>query len=497
MNKLELVFIPFLGPSHLVSAVNAAKLLLDQSHHLAATIIIIHDPTEDNLSNTYSKKILPSTSTTPRLRFINLPRDNSLIPAQSETFLFSYIDNQIDGIRQIVSGLLNQSDSCLAGLVLDMFCTKFIDVAEEFGIPSYVFLATGACSLGLAYDLISLKFEHNQDLRQYDDSDVELSIQCFTKPLPAKVLPPAFVQDGPLGIKFLDYFRRIFDTNGVMINTSYEIEAYAIESLLSSKYIIPKVYPVGPILDVNRDDSVGNEVINWLDTQAENSVVFLCFGTMGRFDEIQVREFANALENCGSKFLWSLRKPWNEGMIQSPVDYDSFEEVLPEGFLERTEGVGKVIGWAPQGAVLAHAAVGGFVSHCGWNSVLESIWFGVPVVTLPMYAEQQMNAFLLVRELGIAEAIRVDYRMEGKAEVVPAEEIQAAIQQVMAEEGGCGGVRLRVKEMQRKSREALEKGGSSYKAQIAFVEDVKRNVSAVAKRPTSNHTVKTVVGNVL
>ena len=73
------------------------------------------------------------------------------------------------------------------------------------------------------------------------------------------------------------------------------------------------------------------------------------------------------------------------------TDYANLEEVLPEGFLDRTMSIGKVIGWAQQVAVLTHSAIGGFVSHCGWNSILESIWYGVPVATWPLYAEQQLN----------------------------------------------------------------------------------------------------------
>ncbi|KAK4397859.1 UDP-glycosyltransferase 1 [Sesamum angolense] len=162
------------------------------------------------------------------------------------------------------------------------------------------------------------------------------------------------------------------------------------------------------------------------------------------------------------------------------TEYDDFNEVLPEGFLERTEGVGKVIGWAPQVAVLSHPAVGGFVSHCGWNSTLESVWFGVPIATFPLYAEQQLNAFQLVKELGMAEAIRIDYKKDFKGEkppeIVGAEEIEAAIRRLMAEESGSG-VRQKVKEMKNKSRMALMEGGSSYNAQSLFIEDVIRNIA--------------------
>ncbi|MCI68776.1 UDP-glucose flavonoid 3-O-glucosyltransferase 6-like, partial [Trifolium medium] len=81
-------------------------------------------------------------------------------------------------------------------------------------------------------------------------------------------------------------------------------------------------------------------------------------------------------------------------------------------FLDRTAEIGKVIGWAPQVQVLAHPATGGFVSHCGWNSTLESIHYGVPIATWPLFADQQTNALELVSELKMGVEIALDYRME-------------------------------------------------------------------------------------
>ncbi|KAE8690105.1 Anthocyanidin 3-O-glucosyltransferase 6 [Hibiscus syriacus] len=123
-------------------------------------------------------------------------------------------------------------------------------------------------------------------------------------------------------------------------------------------------------------------------------------------------------EQSGHRFLWSLRRPEEavKGMMRIPTDYENMAEVLPEGFLDRTADIGKVIGWAPQAAILGHPATGGFISHCGWNSTLESIWFGVPMVAWPLFAEQQLNALTLVEELGLAVEIKMDYRNHGDEE---------------------------------------------------------------------------------
>ncbi|KAJ0803151.1 putative anthocyanidin 3-O-glucosyltransferase [Helianthus annuus] len=244
--------------------------------------------------------------------------------------------------------------------------------------------------------------------------------------------------------------RKLREVNAIMVNTFLELETHAIESL-SADISVPTVYPVGPIL--NLEGSSGkpsdDDVIRWLDSQPPASVVLLCFGSMGSFDEVQVKEIARALEQSGHQFVRSLRRPPSNGTTKVPSDYEDPGVVLPEGFLERTDGVGKVIGWAPQVALLAHSAVGGFVSHCGWNSLLESIWFGVPVATWPVYAEQQMNAFEMVVELGLSVEIKCDYIKnlfdpKAKTPIVSAEVIK-------------NGIRLGV-QTSRAARELLEIG---------------------------------------
>lgn len=156
-----------------------------------------------------------------------------------------------------------------------------------------------------------------------------------------------------------------------------------------------------------------------------------------------------------------------------PGEYTCVEDILPRGFRERSKGRGMICGWAPQKEVLAHSAIGGFVSHCGWNSILESVWFGVPIVTWPIYAEQQINAFQMVRDLGLAVELRLDYR-RGTENHVSAVELARAVGCVM---GGDSEVRKRVKEVSEKARLALRDGGSSYAATGRLIEDLFGSVS--------------------
>jgi hypothetical protein len=179
--------------------------------------------------------------------------------------------------------------------------------------------------------------------------------------------------------------------------------------------------------------------------------VFLSFGSMGLFSAKQLREIAVGLENSGQRFLWVVRNP--------PPDNNkepNLEELLPNGFLERTKERGFVVKqWAPQVEILNHGSVGGFVTHCGWNSVLEAVCGGVPMVGWPLFAEQRMTRVVLVKELKVALAVN-----ESEDGLVSAGELEKRVRELMDSEAGKE-VRERVSAMRDDAMAAVEEGGSS------------------------------------
>lgn len=357
-----------------------------------------------------------------------------------------------------------------------------IDVANEFCVPSYIFFTSNAAFLALCFHFESLKKEHHVDTSKCKNSNEELTIPGFKNPYPTKFLPRLTTDQSVITTTFFDSVTRIKETKGIMVNTFADLEPLPLRSLS-----VPPIYPVGPVVNFKEgghgrnSQSETESIIKWLDDQPESSVVFLCFGSMGSFEMEQIREIAIALECSGHRFLWSLRRPPPKGQIGLPSNYENAEEVLPEGFIERTNGVGKMIGWAPQVAVLSHPAVGGFVSHCGWNSVLESLYFGVPIATWPLYAEQQMNAFELVKELGVGVEIRMDYFKDfhgndENVEIVGAKEIESGIRKLM-ENADENEIRRKANEMKEKCHGAMKEGGSSYAALGLLIKDVISNIS--------------------
>ncbi|KAK9924227.1 hypothetical protein M0R45_032608 [Rubus argutus] len=470
----ELVFIPSPGIGHLVSTVEIAKLLLSRDDQLFITVLIFKFPFSSDGTDTYIESFAES-SISQRIKFINLPQKNMETQDSSTTNVFKFIDSHQTNVKDVVTKLIeSESETRIAGFVIDMFCTSMIDVANEFGVPTYVFFTSGAAVLGLMFHLQELRDDHNKHCVEFKDSTVELTTPSYANPLPAARVLPSVLFEKDAGLGFLDFVKRFRDAKGILVNTFTELESYALHSL-DSDGKIPPVYPVGPILNIKNDDSDNqvdskhkSDILKWLDDQPPSSVVFLCFGSMGSFGEDQVKEIARALEHGGFRFLWSLRQPAPKGNIGFPSDYADHTGVLPEGFLDQTARIGKVIGWAPQVAILAHPSVGGFVSHCGWNSTLESLWFGVPVATWPLYAEQQLNAFELVTELNLAVEIDMSYRKDGPV-VVSAQKIERGIKEVMDLDSG---IRKKVKEISENSKKALMEGGSSYSSLGHFIDQI-------------------------
>ena len=359
----------------------------------------------------------------------------SLIPHVKET------------VQNILSSYPNSDSKPFAALVIDFLCASMIDVGKELSIPSYLYMTTNAGFLGL---MLSLQNRQIDDV--FNDSDPDLLIPGISNLVPSRVLPDAVLSKDGGYVSCYRLAQRFKDAKGIIINTFSELEQYAINALSDNQ--TPPIYAVGPLIhfkgqpNPNLDQAQHDKILKWLDEQPPSSVVFLCFGSRGSFGPSQTREIALALQRSGVRFLWAMRSP--------PTKVND-ESALPEGFLEWMEGRGMLCEWAPQVEVLAHKAIGGFVSHCGWNSTLESLWFGVPILTWPLYAEQQLNAFRMVKEFGLSVELKLDYRTG--SDVVMADEIEKGLKHLMDRDNV---VHKKVQEMKEMARKAVVSGGSSF-----------------------------------
>ncbi|CAI8586761.1 unnamed protein product, partial [Vicia faba] len=435
----------------------------NRDNRLRVTMLVMNFP-HTTETDVYTKSLPISDS----LQVINLPECSLPSTSNITSSMTALLEAQKPNVKQAVTSLTTErgENGVLAAFVVDMFCTTMIDVAKEFSVPTLVFYTSGVSFLGLVLHLHTLREQDNVDSDQLLEL-TELAIPSFANLVPTKSLPTIVLRKKWEWF-FMSYAKGLKNADGIIVNSFEELESYAVQSFLSHPDFsgLP-VYPVGPILNPepkSKDIIDSHDILKWLDDQPPSSVVFLCFGSRGSFDDDQVKEIAIAIENSGARFVWSLRKPPLKGTMASPSDYplSDLNLVLPEGFLDRTREIGMVIGWAPQAQILAHGAIGGFVSHCGWNSTLESIYFGVPIATWPLYAEQQSNAFELVCELKMGVEIVLDYRVEvnsGPNYFVTADKIERGMRRLLDKEGEF---RKKVKDMSEKSRKTLLEGGSSY-----------------------------------
>ncbi|KAL4585410.1 hypothetical protein LXL04_010030 [Taraxacum kok-saghyz] len=439
MKKLELIFIPLPGLGHLKSATECARHLLDRDERLSITFIVILPPS----STTYTKS--PPTSDS-RIKYTYIPAatpNSQPSPSLSlEKLTTLFIEWHKSHVEKVVMDLLSDDSTHLVGFVLDMFCSCMIDVANKFKVPSYIFFVSSIAYLGflLHLPLLHKQLQDGVDFNPSDNQD--LVIPSYKNPLPANLLPDSVFDKTNGGYEaFLYHATRFHESKGIIVNSFENLEPYAVNSMKSHAY--PTVYPIGPLLNHNSHNQ-STEIKNWLDKQPLNSVLFMCLGSRGTFNQPQIDQIATALLRSGQRFLWSIRKP-PKNKFETPTDYTTYEKILPDGFLERVKERGMVCGWVPQVEVLAHGAVKGFVNHCGWNSLLESMCM-----------------------LGLGVELSLTYR-GGESELVMADEIERAVNRLM-DDGNP--VREKVKKISEESRKALINGGSSCVVIGKLTEDI-------------------------
>ncbi|MCO5547675.1 hypothetical protein L7F22_001126 [Adiantum nelumboides] len=210
------------------------------------------------------------------------------------------------------------------------------------------------------------------------------------------------------------------DADKILVHSLYELESHVYESMQAQGFPIT---PVGPLLSDTTSNSVvrqSDQCLEWLDQQDPASVVYVAFGTIAKLSLQEMHSLALGLEVSGRYFVWVIQ------MKSLPAS--SLHESLPDGFIERTvsQGRGIIVTWAPQMEVLKHNAVGAFISHCGWNSTLESVWEGVPMVACPRAADQRCNARHIVKVWKFG----VEMKREDNG-TFTAEAVKKAIEEVM------------------------------------------------------------------
>ncbi|EXB62495.1 Anthocyanidin 5,3-O-glucosyltransferase [Morus notabilis] len=468
-----IVLYPAPGIGHVVSMVELGKLILSHySYRFTITILLTTGFNDTPALAPYIHRISQSHPAISFRRFPFQHVDTAPIRSRAATG-FNFIRRNRHSVAQALKDI--SESSALRAFVIDLFCTSALDVATDMGIPTYYFFTSGAAVLAAFSYFPTI---HNQTTKSFKDMDGVVLYFPGMPPLNAPHVPgPMLDRDNPAYWEMVDFCSHLPKSKGILVNTFDGLEPIPIKALGDGVCVpegpTPPVYCIGPLIDEARDkmessNETSADCLAWLDAQPSRSVVFLCFGSRGSFSALQIREIANGLERSGQRFLWVVKKPpSDEKTKQTEVLGDDFEweSLFPEGFLERTKERGMVVrSWAPQVAVLRKEAIGGFVTHCGWNSVLEAGVAGVPMVAWPLYAEQHMNRNVMVKDLGIAVGVE---QREGDG-VVSGDEVERRVRELMDSEHGKE-IRHESLKMKDMASAALGESGSSVVALQKFV----------------------------
>nr|5U6N_A Chain A, UDP-glycosyltransferase 74F2 [Arabidopsis thaliana]5U6N_B Chain B, UDP-glycosyltransferase 74F2 [Arabidopsis thaliana]5V2J_A Chain A, UDP-glycosyltransferase 74F2 [Arabidopsis thaliana]5V2J_B Chain B, UDP-glycosyltransferase 74F2 [Arabidopsis thaliana] len=335
------------------------------------------------------------------------------------------------------------SDNPITCIVYDAFLPWALDVAREFGLVATPFF-TQPCAVNYVY---YLSYINNGSLQLPIEELPFLELQD---------LPSFFSVSGSYPAYFemvLQQFINFEKADFVLVNSFQELELHENElwskacPVLTIGPTIPSIYLDQRIksdtgYDLNlfesKDDSF---CINWLDTRPQGSVVYVAFGSMAQLTNVQMEELASAVSNFS--FLWVVRS--------------SEEEKLPSGFLETVnKEKSLVLKWSPQLQVLSNKAIGCFLTHCGWNSTMEALTFGVPMVAMPQWTDQPMNA-KYIQDVWKA-GVRV--KTEKESGIAKREEIEFSIKEVMEGERSKE-MKKNVKKWRDLAVKSLNEGGST------------------------------------
>ncbi|EXC07559.1 UDP-glycosyltransferase 76F1 [Morus notabilis] len=359
-------------------------------------------------------------------------------------------------LRKLVSDndVSEEPVSCLISDAIFHFTQA---VADSLKLPRIVLRTGGASSFVVfaAFPLLREKGYLPIQASRLENQVVELP------PLKVKDLPVINTHNPKTLYQLVDNLVNTTKaSSGLIWNTFEDLEQSSLASI-SQQFSLP-IFPIGPFHKHNlvctspkssllAEDQTS---ISWLNTQPLKSVIYVSFGSLAATSVRDFLEIAWGLANSEHPFLWVVRP--------GSVLRSEWLEALPSGFLENLSGRGHIVKWAPQQKVLAHQAVGAFWTHNGWNSTLESICEGVPMICLPCFSDQKVNARY------VSQVWKVGLQLENGLERGA---IEKTITELMREKEG-DEIRGRVSKLQEMANNCLEKGGTSYESLESLISHI-------------------------
>ncbi|XP_065847295.1 UDP-glucose flavonoid 3-O-glucosyltransferase 7-like [Euphorbia lathyris] len=487
----HVMFLPYMAPGHMMPMVDMARLFA--ANGLKVTII-----TTPSNSTTFNHSIDRDFNSGRHISLLIIPFPSAKagVPLGCENLsaaptpeISIKLHHGIGMLEPEITKLFrNHRPNCI---VSDYLFPWTVDVANELGIPRLAFSGSGFFNLCVS-----------QSIEKYRPHDsISSETERFVVPgLPDQVLLTK--SQLPDIVKSTTDFSHLFDklkeaekkSFGVLVNSFYELEPAYADHFTNVTGI--KAWHLGPVSLFNKhtDDKIErgektaskHSCLHWLDSRKPNSVIYVCFGSLNRFSRDQTLEIACALENSGHSFIWVVGK-----VVKSNKENVNNEEEwwLPEGFEDKLKkkGEGMIIkGWAPQVLILEHPAIKGFLTHCGWNSVLEGVSAGLPMVTWPLFADQFYNEKLVTQvvKFGIP-AGNENWKIwaSDDSPCLSRKHIEIAVRRLMSDkEEEVVEMRKRAGRLAELAKKAMEKCGSSSNDLSSLLQEIRMYKQIAAEK---------------
>ncbi|CAN6477301.1 unnamed protein product [Victoria cruziana] len=363
-------------------------------------------------------------------------------------------------LEELIVKINKREENRVSYVIVDGFLGFLLNVVEKLNIPRAAFFPASAWQLASLLSIRKLLDSGSIDHRGFvKDYDKVVDILVEVPPIKPKHLCWVNHKHVNWQVSFFEYLCNSFEAvkrvDHILCNSFEELELPVLRHLKNT------AVPIGPLI------SVGNALpqpsfwaedlscIDWLDRQTDGSVIYVSFGGITELSQNQIGEIVLGLELTSRPFLLVCRP----GLMDGSADID------PDGFLDRVPKQGRVINWAPQKEVLSHPAVACFLTHCGWNSVLESLSNGVPMLCWPNFCDQFQNQTYVVELWKVGLALAEDW-----VGIVRKEEIKEKIEDLLKDDG----IRKRIAELKDRARSAvMEVSGDSIWNLQAFASIVK------------------------
>ncbi|XP_008463842.2 UDP-glycosyltransferase 87A1-like [Cucumis melo] len=444
--RVHLAALPYPGRGHINALMNFCKLLSLKNPNISISFIV----TEEWLS------FLAADPKPPNIHFVTIP---NVIPSELHRAndFPGFIRSVQTHMEAPVETLLRRLEPPLTAIIADTFGIWAVQLGKRLDVPVASLWPMSATVFSILYhfDLLKENGHFPADLSERGEEIVDYF------PGVSKIrladLPSFFSGNGLQSIEFAVKSARSVDKAQFLISTSvYELESSVLDSL-KAKFPFP-VYTIGPSTPYfELESSVSNDYLRWLDSQTDGSVLYVSQGSFLSVSNAQMDEIVAGVKASGVRFLWVARG-----------DDDRWKDVDRE--------TGMVVGWCDQLRVLCHRAVGGFWTHGGWNSTLEGVFAGVPMLVWPIFWDQFPNS------KKIAEDWKVGVRFKGAGgkDLVRREEIAEFVKKFMNSESvESKEMRKRVSESQEICRRAVAKGGSSDSNIDAFLNHISGDLERI------------------